>query len=277
MKKIIYPKLTHFIDLGFVRIGGPGLANSMIISARSYIQAKKEDLNLINPTWTKISIGPYVRREQDKRHYFGLFDPVGYSGFKKIWHLILMNIYLNKKIKVSGLGNYFEELNEDYVLAKEFFTKIIKKSTITEIESVDFKKIIGVHVRLGDYRDTIHETKISYYIDLISTIKSLREDEYNFYIFSDASNDELAEILSIDGVEKVFFGNALADLVALSKTKLIIGSNSTFSGMASFLNRTPIILPSSHFGSILNEQAKELIINDTLNTECINNFLTKII
>ena len=68
--------------------------------------------------------------------------------------------------------------------------------------------------------------------------------DINFKIFSDGSNEELSLILKQKNTERVRFGSALADLLALSKSHILIGSaSSTFSMWASYLGRMPTIWP----------------------------------
>ena len=267
MKKSVYPKLTPFIDLGFVRLGGPGLANCMIITARAYILAKKNNYNYISPTWSKISLGPYFRNEPDKRHYFGLFKKHGITGIKKIYYILLSIINNKNVIKINDLGNYFQDLRENRDTVINYFNNIIN----TKIPNI--KNTIGIHIRLGDYKGTTSETNLDYYLKIINIIEKMYSDRYNFNIFSDATNGELNKILNNTSVKKVFFGNALSDMIALSRCDLIIGSDSTFSAMAAFLNNTPIIFPKRHFGSIHNNPSKELVFGDFKDDNILINFL----
>lgn len=80
--KFIYPCLGAY-DMGFVRISGPGLANCMFVAARAYQYSKEMGASMVSPSWFKFSIGPYIRREKDKRHYLGLFKSYGITGLKK--------------------------------------------------------------------------------------------------------------------------------------------------------------------------------------------------
>lgn len=273
MKKVVYPKLTPFTDFGFIRISGPGLANCMMISARAYSLANKNNHNFINPTWNKVSVGPYLRKEKDKRHYFGLFNILGISGFKKLAYIFLFYFKNKNIILVDSLGGYFEDLKKDHELVKKYFNSIINKNKLKNIEKINFKDVIGVHIRLGDYKNTTLETKIDFYLNLVFKIKELHKNKYKIYIFSDANDEELRKVLEIDGVKKVFFGNALADLIALSKCKLIVGSDSTFSGLASFINQAPIIFPKRHFDSPLFIQEKEIANGLSVDHETLEDFL----
>ena len=61
------------------------------------------------------------------------------------------------------------------------------------------------------------------------------------YIFSDAENTELEEILDIDNCKRAYFGSAISDMIALSRCKVLVSSASTFSMWASFLGQMPTI------------------------------------
>ena len=54
-------------------------------------------------------------------------------------------------------------------------------------------------------------------------------------VFSDGTDEELKDLLQMPDVKRVFFGNSIADIVALSKAPLMIASGSSFSLWARFL------------------------------------------
>jgi len=62
----------------------------------------------------------------------------------------------------------------------------------------------------------------------------------------------LKELITIPNVKRVFYGNAMADIWALSKCKIIIGSDSTFSGGGAYIGQKPIVFRKCHFGRVLN-------------------------
>lgn len=97
MDYYFYPKLSS-TDFGFIRIGGPGLANCMFMAAQAWIASGNNEAKFISPTWFKLSIGPYLRHERDKRNYANLFKSKGLSGVKKI--IVLT------KIKLGGVNAY---------------------------------------------------------------------------------------------------------------------------------------------------------------------------
>jgi hypothetical protein len=263
----IYPKFDSFLDIG-IRIGGFGLANCLFVYSRAIILEKKYGYKLINPTWERMGIGQYLRKEKDKRNYFGLFKPDGVTGLKK-YFLILFGkkIDLKKELKkkcifpqlivVEGLSDYFIPLLPYQEFLRNRILNIAKsKSAITKDNNY-----IGIHIRLGDYSQE-RRTSLDWYKKQILRIKKITQNKAKFLLFSDGSDIELQSILEIDGVKKCFAGNALADILTLSNCSFIIGSDSTFSGWAVFLGQKPAIFQKKHFGRILIEQDKEQIISD---------------
>lgn len=250
IKKYVYPQLPSTYDLYLIRIGGSGLANCLFIAARGYILAERSNLEYINPTWGKISLGPYIRREKDKRHYLGLFNSVGIRGIKKI---VTLWFKRNQIIKVEGLDNYFEDILGDYALVKKFINYSVRSCIKDQFDSIDFGNIIGVHVRLGDYVSSLR-TNIDWYKSIIDQINEYTNDKFKFLLFSDGIDSEVVDLITIPNVQRVFYGNAMADIWALSKCKMIIGSDSTFSGWAAYLGQKPIVFRKCHFGLCLKKK-----------------------
>jgi hypothetical protein len=260
--------LPSVSDLFIIRYRGSGISNCLFVAARAFLIAQKNGWPIINPTWANMVIGPYLRGEKDKRHYFGLFKKTGISGIAKIFYLLFL-----KKIKyenstsgaqgiivIEGLGNYFQDLIYEQSKVKFFIYGILRKEIISNFENVDFSNKIGIHIRLGDY-PIERRKEINWYVEILKSIKYLRNDQYTFFVFSDGSDKELIELLYQSQVRRVFFGNAISDIIALSKCRLIIGSDSTFSGWAAYLEQTPIIFPARHFGQVLNNPKNEFVDN----------------
>lgn len=262
----VYPKLPAVYNLGFIRYRGSGLANCLFIAARAYLLAHRNEWNLINPTWNNLVLGPYLRYERDKRHYFGILKKTGISGLLKLYYLfftptITIEDAINGKkgkIIIDGLGNYFEDLIDEQKKLKVFIYSILQNKTLSSVEHIDFKNIIGIHIRLGDYPAEFR-TSIIWYEKVVKEIIANHASNYKFFIFSDGHDNELQELLLLPQVERVFFGNAISDIIALSKCKLIIGSDSTFTGWAAFLDQAPTVFPKKHFGKVLINHDHEFI------------------
>ena len=67
-------------------------------------------------------------------------------------------------------------------------------------------------------------------------------------------------LLDIPNVERCFFGNAFADMWAISKSKFVIASDSTFSAWGAFLGQRPIIFSKRHFPPVYNGSVPEAVL-----------------
>lgn len=259
MKKYSYPALSDK-DYGWLRLGGPGLANCMFLAAKAYIHSRINGTTYIDPTWRKLSVGPWLRRERDKRVYNELFAHHGLTGIRK---LLVIKRVLAKRESIttfSDLGNYFEDLAPHYEWVKEFFDMITKPKTIALVDEADLKDKVAVHVRLGDYLSELR-VDISWYKAMIEKMLDVNPCQ-QFTLFSDGTEQELASLLQIPNVKRAFYGNAYADMYAISRCKMLIASDSTFSAWGAFLGQKPIIFCRRHFPSVYGGRIPEVVLKD---------------
>lgn len=258
--KYIYPCLETSHDWGFIRFGGSGLANCMFIAARAYGLAKKYNISMLNPTWEKFSIGPYIRKEKDKRNYFGLFYKFGISGFKKMvlinrpsFSEDLIDYFENASsgvLKVVGLRNYFQDL--DPYESQKFFEEIVKPNVLSVVNATDFTNKVAVHVRLGDYSND-RRVSLEWYKGIIKSLLEVNKS-LEFLLFSDGTDEELKLLLDLSQTKRIYFGNALSDMFAISRCRLVVASDSTFSAWGAFLGQKPIIFSKRHFPPIYTDK-----------------------
>lgn len=253
----MYPALSN-MDYGYFRLSGPGLANCMFVAARAYINAKLKNTEMISPTWRKFSIGPLLRGENDKRVYSNLFSEKGITGLRKLLILKLQKHRLNT---FSGCGDYFLDLEPHYNLVLEYFNDIIRPDTIEQVPCENLKESIAVHVRLGDYVNS-WRISLDWYKGIIKNILEINPNQ-KFVIFSDGTDEELKTLLELPNTEKVFYGNAFADIWAISKCKMVIASMSTFSAWGAFLGRIPILFNKRNFPSVFSGNMLEEVIGDS--------------
>lgn len=247
MKRYVYPLLAlkRNLDLGFFRIGGPGLANCLFVAARAYLRAKDLGCEMLRPTWERLSIGQWIRGERDKRFYYGLFkDESVWSTCRK-----LLLIKFNKDVAVEeGLRNYFEDILDRQDEVREWFFKSIESNAIRDVPS-DLYNYIAVHVRLGDFPQSMR-TSVSWYRDIVLQLS--RHFGKDVLVFSDGSEAELHDLLAIPNTRRVFYGNAIADMVAISRCcMLVAGKYSTFSAWGAYLGNVPSIFQEIDYGRIV--------------------------
>lgn len=266
MKKYVYPCLAvPTRDFGYLRISGPGLANCMFIAARAYSYSKKYGAEFVEPTWFKFSPGPYLRREKDKRHYYGLFEHYGVKGIKK-YRLIRSITHTEQDLAsfenaekgvllVSSLGAYFNDIVP--ADAEEYFEKIISSKIKKVVNADDFANKVAVHVRLGDYVTSAPQclTPIEWYVRIISDFHK-ENPHLQFCIFSDGTDEELKDLLVLPNTKRVFYGNALSDIYAISKCKCVIGSHSTFSAWGAYLGHKPVVFYRCDFAPIYSDASQ---------------------
>lgn len=117
-----------------------------------------------------------------------------------------------------------------------------------DIASVHGKIPVGVHIRYGDYvaaGDTsspFQRAEESYYLDAMEVCRK-KLGKCSFYVASDGKDHELKFVENHDvamGRRK----DPVFDLFSLSKCRVIIGSNSTFSSVASYHGNVPMVTPS---------------------------------
>ena len=191
--------------------------------------------------------------------YDALFNDIGISGLKEAWLLFTWRLFGREDVEVhKGLENYFQDLNKDVPLVQEYFNKILKKETVAKVYEQRMKGMIAVHVRLGDYVPEMR-VDISWYRGVIeSIIKDYPQQK--FALFSDGSDEELQSLLSLPNVERCFFGNAFADMWAISKCKFVIASDSTFSAWGAFLGQLPILFSKRHFPPVYDGRIPEAVL-----------------
>lgn len=267
-----YAKLSKY-DLGLFRFLGPGLGNLLFPWARFVVSTKKYGMKPIWPTWPQVKLGTICRWEKDKRFYRGLFEcPPDYvSGREKI-SVLLYHTRLRENdlenwrpdpdhgrdgevVIFSGIKDYFSTIMTDYKTVEKELIKI----TLTKHKSglnYDFRNSISVHIRLGDFHESAEQGQkqastnvripLKWYIQVIDQLRRSFRSLIRVYIFSDARNNELWDVLALPNVHRLTFGSAVADLLGMSQSSLLVASGSTFSMWASYLGRMPVIWYRGH-------------------------------
>ena len=109
---------------------------------------------------------------------------------------------------------------------------------------------IAVHVRLGDFAAAPQSPfataavnvrqPLAWYSRAIELIRDALGNVPAF-VFSDGSDQEVAELLAMPSTTRAHFGSSIADLLAMSRAGALVASGSTFSMWASYLGRMPVI------------------------------------
>lgn len=281
--KYVYPKLSSK-DLIAFRLGGAGLGNLLFIYGRALAFAKRHDAQMIWPTWPSVKIGPWLRREKDKRTYIGLFSNRTHdiAGLRKAWLLLTRKkvpegtaVVKDEEIVIfkKFIGS-FASIRDDSQMILEHLLTNMKDDAVLRF---DFSDAVAIHVRLGDFKKVqvqdlkngIHDSRlpIDWYCSMLEQIRMAAGRNVKAYVFSDGSDEELQQLLRMPNTERITFGNALNDIVGLSQAPLLIASGSSFSMWARYLGRhSTICYPNQIKEHILTERddAFEIEAEDTI-------------
>jgi hypothetical protein len=252
-------------DFGVVRLLGPGLCNCLFPWARSMVAARRYGLIPIFPTWLNLSVGPFIRWQQDKRTYHDLFFPSGEycSGVGRLYALAFArrvcrgeNLYLDcaepgKMYCFSGSQTFFDGMLQEHEYLRGRLLAMTLPRHLSKIPD-EPGAWIGVHVRCSDFGRPASEQDLldgkdncrqplQWYVDAALSLRAILGRPVPVKVFSDGSDDELAPLLALENCRRADFGAAIADLHALSRAGVLVASGSTFSMWASFLGRMPVV------------------------------------
>ena len=260
------PRLVGHADL--MRAG---LANMLAPWSRCFLWSRDSGAEMLAPRWFKLRLGPYRRREPDKRRYERLFTNDGYvRGLRR---LLLLTVGRRVPEGHAGSVTGARPVVVTFSGLGELVTPAIGRSRevreeLRRITRPEFRPppaagpFVGVHVRLGDFgverEDLLRagafnvRQPIAWYA---AAIERLRADvgDVPVRVFSDGAATDLAAVLALPGVELVRGGSAVTDLLDLSTAACIVASGSTFSTWAAFLGQAPSVwFPGQLRGSVLD-------------------------
>ncbi|WJV61427.1 alpha-1,2-fucosyltransferase [Pectobacteriaceae bacterium CE70] len=261
-KIICYPKVSRY-EFGNYGIGGPGLGNMLFPWSRACVFARDNHGILLSPAWAQIKPARLLRGDMDRRNYSGYFKHNNeyWSGLKKIMAIFTTRIIDESQrhkavlqnsviVKFEGMATLFEEIKSESAFIRQELLNITReehKNALCE----DFSRTLCVHIRLGDFQaptpqalsngQTNTRIPLSWYIKCVEKIRAQYPMPLKVCVFSDGSNEELGEMLSMKDTYRADYGSAVADLLALSCGKILVASGSTFSMWASYLGRMDVI------------------------------------
>lgn len=255
-----YPKLSQLDFLAF-RLLGPGLGNLLFPWARAVVHAHATGGKLIVPTWPQFKLGPLLRRDVDLRHYGNLFVPTpgALDGLERWRRLCLARRVPEYRatsasdgdvVEFRGMGEWFESLRGHHELVRDTLIQTTHRRHQAGL-TFDFSDAICLHVRMGDFNPPSDAAlrngalnmriPLNWYVRMVQSIRARYGPHLRVHVFSDGTNEELEPLWSLGRCQRLGFGSAIADLLGLSRARLLVTSGSTFSMWASYLGRMPAV------------------------------------
>jgi hypothetical protein len=225
---------------------------------------------MLAPRWRHLRLGPYLRRELDKRAYHRLFRSDGYvNGRQRILCLTLgrriaesqRDETLSQPVsKVPRLvvfydgahgakvGHGLDSLRDDREIVTTALLRMTRPALVRE--SVIETPFIGVHVRCGDFSTAPTSTDlyagrrnvrtpVDWYAAALTELRRALGADHLARVFSDGSEAELAPLRRLPNVEFMPNGSAITDILRLSQARVLLASGSGFSQWAGFLGQMP--------------------------------------
>ena len=246
-------KKDDLASIVWAKLPNMGLGNKMLVWARAYTFAFRHNLPFFVTNWVSINYGSFLRWERSKRLYFGYFKTSSFISKwrfkKKLKNLQIVteptqflsepHVYQFEALFISN--DYFHEIKPYRQIVKSGFEASLKESYKRQYSNLS-SPTIGIHIRRGDFKLGSTITPIVFFISVINFIRSTTLKQLPVTIFSDASDNELSEIIELQGVTRAKNQPDIMDMLQLSKSSVVVMSiSSTFSFWSAFLSEGIVI------------------------------------
>ena len=247
------PDRREAATYGVPKLMRAGLGNMLFPWARCVVWCRRTGARMLAPSWRKMRIGPYLRREPDKRSYHRLFLNGDYVTGADRAMVILTSRHRRETELADGwtptgrelvrfeflgnyLGHFFEPLRGSERLVHDELLRITRRELLPQQPSEPF---IGVHVRLGDYPWRL---PIDWYTHAVDRLRT-QLGGLQVRVFSDGTDEELEPLLRLPDIDRVRGHSAITDMLDLAQACCLVPSGSTFSLWASYLGQVPTVWP----------------------------------
>lgn len=250
-------------------LGRYGLTHGLLAWARCRVWCEQNGATMLAPFWLKLRVGPYLRRERDKRNYFLLFNRgTALSGLRRLAALAGA-----RKIEVGQDWPALPETSSEPVVLlfhnaltdneKKSFAQVRDHGPFLRRELLAITRkqyhpppltvpFVAIHVRLGDFAQAPSSSQISasttntrlpidWYGDRLDTLRDALGTSVPALVFSDGSDADLAPLLARDAVRRAPRQQSVTDLLHMGQGAALIASGSGFSLWGAFLGSVPRI------------------------------------
>jgi hypothetical protein len=245
----------------YIKFPKTGLGNMMLVWARGIVFAKINNIPVVTSSWWGLHWGALIRREQRNRLYWGYFKETPllkqfavkwYTNKNKIvYEPVVQKVdddYLNQHHlfifnKVITDDDLFLAIrNHKDIIIKELYDNLSTKIKF-QVEQYS-TPVIGIHIRRGDFKLGNQTTPLSYFIKGVNIIRSVLGGNTPVTIFTDASKEEIKDILELPYISIAEKKPDILDILLLSKSKvMILSQSSTFSYWGAFLSDALVVRP----------------------------------
>jgi hypothetical protein len=251
----------------------------LLVWARARIFADLNDMPLCVTGWNALRPGPFLRGELP-RFYGGFFTPSREVSlrrrlwsrvrFDRVYEPILDDDHQSNNAlyifsEIPHWKDYFAGIRDHRDQVRGRLYDLIRPSVLRELQG-SAAPVISIHVRCGDFRPLAPRedfskvghvrTPLDYFAAIIEGIRLLVGRDIRVTIFSDGTNYDIAALLRLPNVHHQRSTTAIADMLLMSKSEIIVPSaGSTFGYWAGFLSEAAIILHPDHIHSSIRPES----------------------
>ncbi|MFL9924598.1 hypothetical protein PQR62_10000 [Herbaspirillum lusitanum] len=262
-------KMTESSTFALPLVGRFGLAHSLLAWARCEVWCRDNSIPMLSPNWNHLRIGPYLRRERDKREYQRFFNfPHYVTGLRRAWLIASLPKINAVELGESGKvhrqqrqlvvfenlvsGNFEQHFKEIEGRSPELLEALIAMTKSryrpTTIEAAH----VAIHIRLGDFSVASNDASIregskntrlpvQWYAEMLLQLRSALGREVPALVYSDGDDGDLQAVLTLNNVARAPKQAAVTDLLSIAQATALISSGSGFSIWGCFLGQVPRI------------------------------------
>ena len=257
---------NHQDCCAFVCLPRAGLANRLFVWARGHLFSVRNQVPLFVHGWANINLSPIWRGDRSLRFYYPCFEKrtnhCGYIG-RKLSSLLGRYQLVDEPSDPSAVvspttrtawlfrgvpwwEDYFVALRGHEESVREGFFDLVKPHVVAQAHQSP-RPVLSVHIRRGDFRIARDMTSNEYFVRAVIAIREAANETLPVTVFSDASDDEISDVLSLPETRRHRDVNDVADLITMARSDVIVTSlHSTYGYWAGFLSDAAIILDPRH-------------------------------
>ncbi|HEV2815934.1 MAG TPA: hypothetical protein VGW40_01730 [Allosphingosinicella sp.] len=248
---------------GYPDVGRHGLGHSLLAWGRCQLWCRDRSAQPLAPRWLRLRLGPYLRRERDKRNYFLLFrsgNAIG--GLRKAWILAR-----TRKVEEGDAAN-LDPARPAIVVFRSIPDNDVRRDFAAlrgegawlrdQLEAMTLPRHlpggpayphVAIHVRMGDFSVSDPDrarsgqqnvrTGIDWFTGALEALRASLGESIPAIVYSDGREEELSPLLRLPSVVRAPPRSAVTDLLSIARADALIGSGSGFSIWGSLLGDVP--------------------------------------
>jgi hypothetical protein len=262
------------------------------------VWAQTHGAQVIAPNWLQPRIGPYLRRERDKRFYFKLFQAGEQLGGLRRLRLLVRAQKFNVEhvadvtaLRASDRDVVVQFYNANSNNEAKYFHEIYGRADLVRPALWDMTKPgyrpvllpaphVAVHIRGGDFGTAAsaeqlqggrHNLRLptTWYAEMIIALRKGLGMEVPVIVYSDCSDSEIVMVLTLPNVTRSTHAESITDMLAMEQADALISSGSGFSRWGCYLGQVPrICYPGQRGVRVIGPLTSEIDLEpEVLNAE----------